>query len=102
MKKKTEIKGIFVKSNKTFYYIESGPITVGNTIDRIINSLIAKDIIQFTATRDEVNEEKYKMLSLADAESKGYKIETMYLSAHVKRTAPEAEAAQTVKWGKPK
>lgn len=37
--------GIYVPSNKTFYYLEAGGALIGNTIDRIKKTLVQRNVI---------------------------------------------------------
>jgi hypothetical protein len=83
-RKPSEIQGLLIPSNKTFYYMETGPTKVTNPIDRILKVLLAKDIITYTGTKEDVTDEKYKLMTLQEAQEKGYLVEILYLNPHVK------------------
>ena len=103
-KKPAEIQGLLIPANKTFYYMETGVIKVVNPVDRIMKVLLAKDIITYTGTKEDVTEEKYRLMTLQEAQEKGYAIETLYLNSHVKANSSETPTAETGKitWGKKK
>jgi hypothetical protein len=102
MKKPSEIQGILIKDTKTFYYLECGVHRVANALDRIQSTLLAKDLLSYTGTREDLNEEKIKKMSLQDAQEKGYKIEVFYLNNHVKTAATSTAIPEVKKisWGK--
>ena len=101
-KKPSEIRGLLVHANKTFYYMETGQFSASNAIDRILKRLLAKDIISYTGTREDVTEEKYRPLTLQEAQEKGYTVEVFYLNAHIKANVGEAPTPENkvVSWGK--
>lgn len=100
MKKPSEIKGILVHESKTFYYLETGKLKVSNPLDRIQKVLLAKDILTYTGSREDVTEEKIKSITLLEAREKGYKIEVLYLNNHIKATSESpSQEVQSIKWG---
>jgi hypothetical protein len=101
-KKPSEIRGLLVHANKTFYYLESGQFSTANSLDRILKRLLAKDIISYTGTREDVTEEKYRPLTLQEAQEKGYAVEVFYLNAHVKTNCGDTPTPENkvVSWGK--
>lgn len=100
-KKPTEIKGIHIISTGTFYYLESNGINVPSAIERIMKSLIARDLLTFSGTREEIEEPKYQILSLAEAKNKNLAIEAVYLTPHVKQLQLEVpQDQQTISWAK--
>ena len=102
MKKPTEIQGLLVKDSRTFYYLETGTHRVVSALDRIQSVLLSRDILSYTGTRDDVTEEKTKKMTLAEAQEKGYKVEVLYLTNHVKTMVKEEPAPEVAKiaWGK--
>lgn len=103
-KKPAEIQGLLVLDNKTFYYMETGTIKIINPIDRIMKVLLAKDIITYTGTKEDVSTEKYKLMTLQEAQEKGYEVQTLYLNSHVRANSAETPVAdsRTITWGKKK
>lgn len=103
-KKPSEIKGLLVPANKTFYYLETGVIKVSNPLDRILKVLLAKDIVTYTGTKDDFTDEKYKMMTLQEAQEKGYTVETLYLNPHIKANTTETPVGDSkrISWGKKK
>lgn len=89
-KKANEVRGVLLRANKTFYYLETGNMTLSNHIDRIQKTLLARDLLRYSGTQEEQLEEKFTVTTLQDAEEKGYAIEVMYLNGHVKEHAKES------------
>ena len=54
--------GIYSMKEKKFYYLETGPITVGNTITRLRRTLIQRRIIDFDE-RSGMDTSDYKVMS---------------------------------------
>jgi hypothetical protein len=104
MKKPSEIQGLLVNENRTFYYLETGNITIHNHLDRIQKVLLAKDIITYTGTKEDVSEEKLRTITLLEAQEKGYNVQVLYLNSHIKANTSETPAAEgkRITWGKKK
>ena len=100
--KPTDIVGYLVTENKTFYYLETGIIKIINPLDRVMKILLARDIITYDGTKEDIAETKYKAMTLHEAKEKGYKVEILYLNSHIKTNAVSITTPDNKKisWGK--
>ena len=94
--------GLWCRSDNTFYFLESGPIVVTNTVDRLKKVLVARSIIKFDITGTRLHEEPYKMMTKKEALEKKFEIKPIYINAHVKKIMEQkAESTSTASpWGK--
>lgn len=98
-KKPTEIQGLFVPSNKTFYYLETGPITMNSSLERISKVLIARDITTAGIEPPDPTMPKTVIMTLAEASEKNYKIEVLYANSHIKaNSTPTASTHKKIGW----
>jgi hypothetical protein len=74
--------GIYVPSNKTFYYLEAGGALIGNTIDRIKKTLVQRNVITVSI---DGSPSDYRMMSKREFLSKhpDYHMKPIYISKHV-------------------
>jgi hypothetical protein len=77
--------GVYVNSQKKFYYLESGDNFVSNTLDRIKKALTARGIIK-TPTGQSYANPGYEVYSCAEAKVKEFEIEAIYISENVKQS----------------
>lgn len=75
--------GVYVNSEKKFYYLESGDNYVSNTLDRIKKALVARGIIK-TPTGASYANPGYEVCSCAEAKVKEFNIEPIFISDNVK------------------
>ncbi len=101
-KKPSEIQGLLVNENRTFYYLETGNISIHNPLDRIQKVLLAKDIITYTGGKEDVSDEKIRAISLLEAQEKGYAVKVLYLNNHIKANTKENTVSEgkRISWGK--
>jgi hypothetical protein len=74
--------GIYVNSEKKFYYLESGDNYVANTIDRIKKALVARGIIK-TPTGASYAPQGYEIMSCLQAKAKDYTMTPIFISKNV-------------------
>ncbi len=83
--------GIFLRSNQTFYYMVNGyNHTPSNSVERILKTLMMKDLITF---RQESGEDQmyrqYEVVSIRDARDRKLKMEAIHTNAHVRKVVSE-------------
>lgn len=91
--KKNNTWGIWVRENKTFYYLYSGIHSVSDPTGRTLNRLLANGTLQLEPGRVYANEEPYKLMTLAQAEEKRYTVEVMFLNDFAKAHFEEKQEA---------
>lgn len=80
-----DIWGVWVRKNKTFYYLESGETTLVNPQDKIINILFGKGIIKIdTQNKVKAFEEPYIVMPMDKAQERNYTIEILFANSHIK------------------
>ena len=90
--------GVFCKSDKTFYYLESGENHVINTVPRITKTLFARGIIELDADSPSTYTQ-YDVLTIKDAKAKEMKMVPIYINDHIKKMAEQKqETKQSSKW----
>lgn len=74
--------GIYLPSEKKFYYLEAGDNWIGNTVDRVRKTLTQRGLmkINFNSLQKQMD---YTTLSIKEAESKGYDMVPIYISKHI-------------------
>lgn len=77
--------GIYVNSEKKFYYLESGDNYVANTVDRIKKALIARGVIK-TPTGASYAPQGYEIMSCLQARVKEFTVVPIYISKNVEET----------------
>ena len=99
MKKKHEIKGVYLIEEKTFYYLEAGSIKISNPVERILKSLVARSKLRYESTPRDMADIKTVIMSLAEAEEKKYNIEKLFLNQHIKKnTIVTPQENEKVSW----
>lgn len=88
--------GIYIKSNKTFYVLETGQVFINSHVTRIKKILIQKNLIKMTDT-SYTDSDQYEVLKVKEATDQGYKVETLYLNSHI-RKIHEAKKEESSKW----
>lgn len=83
-KKHSEVQGLWCRKNKTFYYYESGNHSIRNPLDRIKNTLVSRGLLTWDLGGTKLHEEPVVMMSWAAAEERGYQVEPIYFSDHIK------------------
>ena len=97
-KKPSQIWGIWIRENRTFYYLETGAVPVTFNGDKIRSTLISRGILKLNPQFKLVkNEEPYLQMTLRQAQDKEYKIEKFYLNKHIEASVKAREAEQTKK-----
>jgi len=81
MSRKTDL-GIYVKSTKTFYYLEYGTNYVSNTIDRIRKTLTQRNIITGIVDSN-TREAQYEIVSYKKADESNLEMKAIFISRHV-------------------
>jgi hypothetical protein len=80
--------GIYVFSEKKFYYLETGTVYVSNTVDRIRKALVQRDIIK-TQTGESYPKQTFEVLTIAQAKEKEYEFVPIYLSKNIEDNKKE-------------
>ncbi len=89
MSKNTDL-GIYLKSNKTFYYLEYGENYVQNTLDRIRKTLIQRNLINGLNINNS-RDNQYEIISYKDAYDNSLEMTPIYISKHVQSLLQEKE-----------
>jgi hypothetical protein len=77
--------GIYVLSEKKFYYLETGDNYVSNTVDRIKKALVARGIIK-TPTVGSYANPGYEIMSCLQAKLKEVETHPIYISDNVRES----------------
>lgn len=85
MAKDTDI-GIYLFSDKTFYYLEAGDNFIGNTLDRVRKTLIQRGKI--VGLVETPHKQSYEMITIKEARSRDLKMQAVYISKHIQQLAP--------------
>lgn len=88
--------GIYIKSNKTFYILETGSIVISSHVTRIKKALIQKNLITMTDT-SYTDSDQYEVLTYKEAKSKEYNVEKLYLNSHIRKHF-ENEKSEDTNW----
>lgn len=91
--------GIYIPETKTFYYLESGRISVTNTIDRLRSALVNRGIITFDPTRGTRQTQNYEIISIKQAQLDDRTIEAIHISQHTKNMVEKTTTTPTGSWG---
>ena len=75
--------GVYVHSNKTFYYLEAGTNYIGNSLDRVRKTLIQRSLI-LPDINTNYAKSPYDIISFEEAHKQDYDIEPIFLSSHIK------------------
>lgn len=83
--------GIYVPKEKTFFYLISGKIKLGNAVDRLRSVLTMREILTF---RPPDRETPYQVMTLEEAQEAGYECKGIPLNSHVAQLAEQPEQGQ--------
>ena len=87
--------GILLTDEKTFYWLETGNVNVGNEVERIRSRLMSRNVNLFPAVPTAAGlPPTHQMISLLEAENAGYKTEIMYLNSHIKSVVTQTKSEQ--------
>lgn len=89
--------GIYVKKDKTFYILETGEIVISTHIERIKRILIQKNLIHMS-DESYTYADQYEISNVKEAKEKEYKIETLYLNNHIRKTYENKEQNTDSEW----
>jgi len=94
MTNKKHQKGIWIRSNKTFYYLESGALLLGlNHLERLKGTLISKGLIKsHSFERITERDIPYKYMTVGEAQEAEITIQPIFLSPNVKKAWQERKA----------
>lgn len=91
MAKDTDV-GIYLFSDKTFYYLEAGDNFIGNTLDRVRKALIQRGKI--VGLVETPHKQSYEMITLKEAKVRDLKMQPVYISKHIQQLSPEETPKQ--------
>jgi hypothetical protein len=93
MSKTTDL-GIYLKSNKTFYYLEYGENYVQNTLDRIRKTLVQRNLINALPDNNS-RDAQYEVISYKQAHDNSLEMQPIYISKHVQNLVEALEKKST-------
>ena len=88
--------GIYVKSTKKFYILETGNIFINSHVTRIKKILIQKGLITMT-DESYTDSEQYEVLKIKEALENNYEIQRFFLNSHIRKTYEETQSIPS-KW----
>ena len=94
-KKRSEVLGLWCRANKKFYYFETGLHSVRNPLDRIKTTLVSRGLLEWDPSGTKRHEEPVVQMSWAEAEERGYEVESIFLNAHVQAQVEEAKTKKS-------
>ena len=74
--------GVYLKSTKTFYYLEYGENYVNNTLDRVRKTLLQRNLIIGIPDNNSRNTQ-YEVISYGAAVDSGLDMQPIYISKHI-------------------
>jgi hypothetical protein len=100
----SKIWGLWVRKNKTFYWLETGPTHLQFGTDKLRGVLMSREILSYSVRgKTFKGEEPYLDMNLETAQEKEYKIERIFINDHVASiiTTEEKTKVKTSKnpWG---
>lgn len=94
--------GIYAVKDKKFYYLETGKVSVTNTITRLRRTLIQRRIIDFDE-RYGMDTSDYKVMPCKQAKLEELEMVPIYISPHVMKVVQDQddqdEKDKTGLWG---
>ena len=88
----SKIWGIWVRANKTFYWLETGPAHLKFSGDKLKSVLMSRSILTYKVRNKTIKgEEPYLDMNLELAQEKEYAIERVFINEHVANTILEEE-----------
>ncbi len=93
-----QLKGIYVKDRKTFFYLETGGKPCRSPLDKLRSVLMQRGILEYDMQDERLTiyNQPYNIISYADAEEKQYDVEVIYLNQHVKKLMTEQKVEESV------
>ena len=94
-----ELKGIYVKDRKTFFYLETAGKPCRSPLDKLRSVLMQRGILEYDmqSERLTIYNEPYSILTYANAEEKQYEIQVVYLNPHVEKLMTEQKVEESVR-----
>jgi len=90
--------GIYSLKTNIFYFLETGKMYIGNTVDRLKKILVKRKVLTFT-NQDLMSTAEYKVMPVRDAKLKEYEMVGIPISKHVANTiTSEAEVKEVSSW----
>lgn len=82
-----QLKGVYVKESKKFFYLETGGKPCRSPVDKLRSVLMQRGILEYDSQSERLTiyNEPYSIITYAEAEEKKYEIEVVYLNAHVQK-----------------
>lgn len=88
----SKIWGIWVRANKTFYWLETGGVHLQYG-DKLRSILIAKDILKYKTDGKIIQGEEAAMeMNMEQASEKGYEIVRLCLNPHIQKVVEEHDS----------
>lgn len=89
----SEIWGVWIRANRTFYWLETGPTMLTYAGDKLRGALMSRGILKFNArTKTIKGQEPYLDMTLETAKEKEYAIERVFLNEHISKSILADEA----------
>ena len=80
-----DTQGIYVRSQKTFYYYVTGAGQNPNAMYRLKSALLAKGLLSYVRENPRDTTPLYKVMTYADALDKGVDVQPIYVNDHVRK-----------------
>jgi hypothetical protein len=78
--------------------MNTGVHSVNNPVERVLNTLIAREVIEMKPGRQALHSEPYKLYTLAQAEEKKFEIEVIHHNKLAQDYASTKEKAKLSGW----
>ena len=75
--------GIYLQTEKVFYYLEGGNNYIGNSVERVRKTLIQRGLI--LPSIGNLTSIDYTVVSIKYAKNNNYNMKAIYLSKHIKK-----------------
>tara|TARA_Y100001970_G_scaffold291695_2_gene429874 strand:- start:1780 stop:2082 length:303 start_codon:yes stop_codon:yes gene_type:complete len=92
--------GILVKKEKKFYYLETGKVYIGNTIDRLKKTLYKRNLLSFDPSGNLLDTTDHEIITCSEAKLQNYEMIPVYISKHIEKSLLETEETKSSSsWG---
>jgi hypothetical protein len=85
--------GVWCRSDNTFYYLETGPASGQNNIERLKRILTQRGLIKYNTIDQNSRQSQIKVIKLEEAKKEGYVVKPIYLNKHIK-SVMETQSAE--------
>ena len=76
--------GVWCRADNNFYYLETGPLSGQNNIERLKRILTQRGLIKFNKEDRNDRTNAIKVMTVEQAKKDGYEIKPVFINKHIK------------------